>query len=293
MGGSTWHLTGRSVLITGAAGGIGSATARLLASRHTNLSLVDVQGSALHQLTIDLGGGALCHEVDITQREALDAAVAATLERFGRLDVVLVNAGVVTVGSVERGDPHAFERVITVNLLGSWQTVRAVLPHVIAAQGYILFVSSLAGTVQGPLHAAYNSSKAGLQALANTLRLEVGGLGVDIGTAHLFYTATQTARGAVEHPLMRGLPGLPEMKPKPVEETAALLVRGMERRSRTIAAPATRLALLVPDAFQLVMEGMARRNGWAAAIRKQERADGGKDVSPGSRDEGRHKGAVR
>src|SRR2546425_959521 len=85
------------------------------------------------------------------------------------------------------------------------------LPHVIATQGYILFVSSIAGTVQGPLHAAYNSSKAGLQAFANTLRLEVQGLGVDIGTAHLVYTATETARGAVEHPLMRGLPGLRAM----------------------------------------------------------------------------------
>ncbi len=269
MRGSKWHLTGRSVMITGAAGGIGAATARLLAARQAHLSLVDVQGSALHQLASDLGGGAMCHEVDITQREALEPAVAATLDRFGRLDVVLVNAGVVTVGSVERGDPQAFERVIMVNLMGAWQTVRAVLPHVIAAQGYILCVSSIAGTVQGPLHAAYNSSKAGLQAFANTLRLEVQGLGVDVGTAHLLYTATETARGAVEHPLMRGLPGLRAMKPQPVEETAAMLVRGIERRSRTIATAAARLALLFPDVFQLALEGLARRHGWAAAIREQ------------------------
>jgi short-subunit dehydrogenase len=278
MQGSKWRVTGKSVLITGAASGIGEATARLLAARQTHLSLLDVRRDALHQLASDLGTAAMCHEADITQREALDAAVAATLDRFGQLDVVLVNAGVVTVGSVERGDPQAFERVIMVNLMGSWQTVRAVLPHLITSQGYILFVSSLAGTVQGPLHAAYNSSKAGLQALANTLRLEVQGLGVDVGTAHLFYTATETGRGAVEHPLMRGLPGLPTMKPQPVEETAAMLVRGIEHRSRTIATPATRLAILVPDVFQLAMEGMARRHGWAAAIRELERAEGGKDA---------------
>ena len=76
MRGSKWHLKGRSVLITGAAGGIEAATARLLATRQTHLSLVDVQGKALHQLTSDLGEGAMCQEVDITQREALDAAVA-------------------------------------------------------------------------------------------------------------------------------------------------------------------------------------------------------------------------
>jgi NAD(P)-dependent dehydrogenase (short-subunit alcohol dehydrogenase family) len=269
---STWRLTGKSVLITGAANGIGAATARLLAARNIQLSLLDVQGSTLRQLALELRGKVICYEADITQSEALDEAVASTLDRFGRLDVVLVNAGIVTVGSVERGDPHAFEQVITVNLLGAWRTVRAVLPHVIAAKGYILFVSSLAGTIQGPLHAAYNSSKAGLQAFANTLRLEVQGLGVDIGTAHIFYTDTETGRGAVEHPLIRGLPGMRMMKPSPVQVTATMLLRGMEHRRRTIATPAAHLALLVPDVFQLTMETLARRNRWAAIINEQERA---------------------
>jgi NAD(P)-dependent dehydrogenase (short-subunit alcohol dehydrogenase family) len=268
---SNWHLTGKSVLITGAANGIGAATARLLAAQNTHLSLIDVQGSTLRQLALELGGKVICYEADITQSEALNEAVASTLDHFGRLDVVLVNAGIVTVGSVERGDPQAFEQVIKVNLLGSWQTVRTVLPHVIAAQGYILFVSSLAGTVQGPLHAAYNSSKAGLQAFANTLRLEVQGLGVDIGTAHLFYTDTETGRGAVEHPLIRGLPGMRMMKPSPVQKTATMLVRGMEHRRRTIATPAAHLALLVPDVFQFTMETLARRYRWAAIIKELER----------------------
>ena len=266
------NLRGKSVLITGAANGIGAATARLLAARNTHLSLVDVQGITLRQLALELGGKVICHEADITQREALDKAVASTLDHFGQLDVVLVNAGIVTVGSVERGNPYAFEQVINVNLLGAWRTVRAVLPHVIAAKGYIIFVSSLAGTIQGPLHAAYNSSKAGLQAFANTLRLEVQGLGVDIGTAHLFYTDTETGRGAVEHPLIRGLPGIRMMKPSPVEETAAMLVRGMEHRSRTIVTPAGHLALLVPDVFQLAMERLALRNRWASIIHEQAKA---------------------
>ena len=69
----------KCVLITGAANGIGAATARLLAARKTHLSLVDIQGSALRQVTLDLGVDAICHEVDITQRKALDEAVANTL----------------------------------------------------------------------------------------------------------------------------------------------------------------------------------------------------------------------
>lgn len=281
MSDNAWNLNGKSILITGAAQGIGAATARLLARRQARLSLLDIEGSALQQLAGELGETMLYRQADITESDAMEEAVAATVERFGRLDVALVNAAIVTVGSVERGDPEAFERVVSVNLLGSWRTVRAVLPHIIEARGYILFVSSLSGTIRGPLHAAYNSSKAGLQAFANTLRLEVQGLGVDIGVAHNIYTATQTGRAAVEHPLMRGLPGLPELKPLPVEKTAAMLVRGIERRSRTIIVPAARLVLLTPDLFQLaVFERMARRYRWADAIQQLERENrGGAEAS--------------
>ena len=281
MPGNTWNLNGKSVLITGAARGIGAETARLLAGLQARLSLLDTQGAALQELARDLGETMLYQQADITQSDALEEAVAATVERFGRLDVAVVNAAIVTVGSVERGDPEAFERVVSVNLLGSWKTVRAVLPHIIEARGYILFVSSLSWTIHGPLHAAYNSSKAGLQALANTLRLEVQGLGVDIGVAHNIYTATQTGREAVEHPLIRGLPGLPKMKPQPVEKTASMLVRGIEQRSRTIIVPAARLAVLAPDIFQLAVERMARRHRWANAIQQREQGSSGRAVALG------------
>ena len=254
MRGNAWNLKGKSVLITGAAQGIGAETARLLAGRQARLSLLDTQDAALQELARDLGATTLYQQADITQSGALEEAVAATVERFGRLDVAVVNAAIVTVGSVERGNPEAFERVVSVNLLGVvGDPCAPPAAHYRSPRLHPVRVSSLSGTIQGPLHAAYNSSKAGLQALANTLRLEVQGLGVDIGVAHNIYTATQTGREAVEHPLIRGLPGLPKMKPQPVEKTAAMLVRGMEQRSRTLIVPAARLALLTPDLFQLAV----------------------------------------
>src|SRR5260370_38867325 len=115
------------------------------------------------------------------------------------------------------------------------------------------------------MHAAYNSGKAGLQALANMLRLEVQGLGVDIGVAHNIYTATQTGREAVEHALIRQLLGRPKMKPQTVGKTAAMLVLGIEQRSRTIIVAAARLALLSPDTCQLAGNSSTRRNRWAYA----------------------------
>jgi len=270
-----FSLKGKVALVTGASQGIGRAIALALSCAGASVVLAARNAEKLQGLAEEIGaaqGVALPVQMDVGEAQEVKSGFRQALDRFGRLDVVVVNAGIVTVGSVERGDPHAFEQVINVNLLGAWRTVRAVLPHVIAAKGYIIFVSSLAGTIQGPLHAAYNSSKAGLQAFANTLRLEVQGLGVDIGTAHLFYTDTETGRGAVEHPLIRGLPGIRMMKPSPVEETAAMLVRGMEHRSRTIVTPAGHLALLVPDVFQLAMERLALRNRWASIIHEQAKA---------------------
>ena len=103
MPGNAWNLKGKSVLITGAARGIGAETARLLAGRQARLSLIDTQGAALQELARDLGETTLYQQADITQSGALEEAVAATVERFGRLDVAVVNAAIVTVGSVERG----------------------------------------------------------------------------------------------------------------------------------------------------------------------------------------------
>lgn len=257
------------VLITGAAGGIGSELARQLSAEGASLALVDVQAEALRRVAEALSATAIWSVTDITRLGELEVAMADAVARFGGLDALVANAGVVTVASVEQIDPAEFDRVIEVNLLGTWRTARAALPHLIASKGYLLFVSSLAGDLQGPLHASYNASKAGIQAFANTLRLEVEGLSVQIGVAHLNYTDTETARAAVGHPAMRKLSGMRTMRPIPTTKTAAALARAIERRSRRIVTPrVTSAALPIRDFLQRRLEGLARRRSWAAAIRE-------------------------
>src|SRR5438105_15935434 len=92
--------------------------------------------------------------------------------------------------------PDAFERPLEVHLLGTWRTVRACLPHIIATRGYVLVVASLAAIAHGPGMAAYTASKAGAEALAECLRLEVRPLGGHVGDAYFSRIATHMVAGA-------------------------------------------------------------------------------------------------
>src|SRR3954454_7399311 len=101
-------------------------------------ALAGLAPELLEQRAAELGGDTAFFEADVTDREAVEAAVAGAVERFGGLDVVVANAGVATGGPLAVIDPDDFERLIDVNLLGVWRTVRAALPHVTARSGYVL-----------------------------------------------------------------------------------------------------------------------------------------------------------
>jgi len=113
----------------------------------------------------------------------------------------MANAGIAAAGFIRSIDPAAFEKVIEVDLLGVWRTVRVCLPALIASRGYCLVVSSMAAVVHIPGNAPYNAAKAGVEAFANTLRAEVRHLGVDVGVAHPTWIATDMVNSADEHPV--------------------------------------------------------------------------------------------
>src|SRR5690348_10496761 len=156
---ASYPVAGKSVLITGAARGIGAETARRLAAKGAKVSLVGLEPEELEKVAAQCGSDAIWFETDVTDWDALERAASGTVESFGGIDVVMANAGIASGGLVRYTDTDAWERVIEVNLLGVWRTVRTCLPHVIERKGYILPVASLAAAAHSPVMSAYSASK--------------------------------------------------------------------------------------------------------------------------------------
>jgi NAD(P)-dependent dehydrogenase (short-subunit alcohol dehydrogenase family) len=244
----TWDLRGKTVLITGAARGIGAESARRAAAAGANVALVGLEPEELQRVAAQCGSGAAAFECDVTDWQALERAVEGTVERFGGIDVVMANAGVAPAGMVRSVDPAAFERTVEINLLGVWRTVRASLPQVIERKGYVLVTASLAAAIHGPGMAAYSAAKAGAEAFADSLRTEVKHLGVDVGVAYFGFIDTDMVRATDAHPALGALranAGGPIAKTYPVSQVGKAVVEGMEKRSRWVVVPRWSRALLV------------------------------------------------
>jgi NAD(P)-dependent dehydrogenase (short-subunit alcohol dehydrogenase family) len=186
---------GKNVLITGGARGIGAATATELARRGARISLVGLEPDLLARNIETLGPDHMWVEADVTDQTAVDSAVSATVQQFGGIDVLIANAGIVNLGTVHTADPELFARTISVNLTGVYRTVFAAAPHLVASRGYLLIVASIASFAPMPGGAAYAASKAGVESLAATLRLELAPDGVDVGSIHPSWIDTDLVRG--------------------------------------------------------------------------------------------------
>lgn len=232
-------LTGRTVLITGAARGIGAQVARLAAARGARVACVGLEPQLLKEVAAEVDG--LWYECDVTDQAALDAATAATVDRFGSIDVVVANAGIANLGTVAVGPVDALVRTVEVNLLGVMRTVSATLPQVAQARGHFLLVSSAAAFTAMPGMAAYCASKAGVEQFGNVLRLEQRHAGVTVGTAHPIWIDTDLVRDiradlASFRAALKKLPW-PLSRVISVEDCAAALVKGIEGRRRKVYVP--------------------------------------------------------
>ena len=254
-----YDLAGKTVLITGAARGIGAQVARLAAARGAKVSAVGLEPELLRQVATEVDG--YWHEADVTDQSGMDAAVEAAARHFGGIDVVVANAGIANLGTVATGPVEALVRTVEVNLIGVIRTVSATLPHVTAARGHVLIVSSAAAFAAMPGMAAYCASKAGVEQFGNVLRLENADRGVTVGTCHPIWIDTDLVRDIREdlesfRYALKRLPW-PLSSVISVEQCAQAVVRGIERRKRKVYVP--RSLAMVQALRPIVLSGLSDR----------------------------------
>jgi NADP-dependent 3-hydroxy acid dehydrogenase YdfG len=197
----TKSLAGTVALVTGASSGIGEATGRALAELGAAVALVARRKGRLDRLAAEItdnGGRAVALEADVTERQQAEAAVARTVEEWGRLDTVINNAGVMLLGPIVDAPVEEWERMVHLNLLGLLYTAHAALPHLLkAAQDEprrvadLVNISSVAGRVAREGSGVYNLTKHGVGAFSESLRQEVTGRHVRISLVEPGAVATE------------------------------------------------------------------------------------------------------
>ncbi|RSS41857.1 SDR family NAD(P)-dependent oxidoreductase [Streptomyces sp. WAC08241] len=260
-----YNLAGRTVLLTGSTGGLGTALARSLRERGANLALLDLDGDLARQQAADLGPQTAARgwAADVRDLDSLRSAADDAAAHFGRLDVAIAGAGIASMAPLETLDPELWERVIDINLSGAWRTFRATLPHVKQTKGYLLAISSMAAFVHSPLNGPYVASKAGLWALCDATRLELRHEKVAVGSAHptFFKTPmmddihTDDAGNTLWGGNRSGL-----WKMIPLDEVVDAITTGIERRSPMIVAPRSfALAARVPGLIRPLVDRIGFR----------------------------------
>jgi NAD(P)-dependent dehydrogenase (short-subunit alcohol dehydrogenase family) len=251
-------LAGKSVLITGAARGIGAELARKAAARGARVALVGLEPERLAALADELGPEHLWVEADVTDADALKTAVQRTVDTFGGLDIAVANAGIAPLTTVYTASAHSLARTIEVNLIGSMLTAHAALPEVAKRKGHILLISSAAAFTVLPGMSAYCAAKAGLERFGDALRLEVAHRGVTVASAHPTWIDTDLVRDT-EAALptfaksRKQLPG-PLGAYTSVEDCAQALVENLETRRRRVFVPGS---VAVVSALRQMVTGAA------------------------------------
>ena len=227
-------LSGQVVFITGAAGGIGRATAHRLAANGASIVVADIDAEGARRVAAELPS-ALGLAMDVRRAEDAERAVAAALERFGRIDVLVNNAGVNTFKDrvdIDRFSEEEWHRIVSIDLDGLFIVSRAVLqPMVAEGRGRIVNIASVVGVTAMRLQSAFVAAKAGVIHLTRSMALELGPKGILVnalapgsvlteGTKMLFYGEDGTFRaqmaGFMQH--------VPLGRPAHVEEIAEAIL---------------------------------------------------------------------
>ena len=175
-------IRGKVAIVTGASSGIGRAIARLFAAEGARLALAARSTDKLEKLAGEIGPAPLILSIDLAQPAEVERMVAETLAHFGRVDVLMANAGVYIPGEAAEGDPDAWDNLLAVNVSSVFRSVRAVLPGMIAQRsGDIVVTSSIAGHQALRGEPVYSASKHAVQTFVHTVRRQVAPHNIRIG----------------------------------------------------------------------------------------------------------------
>ena len=220
------------VLITGASSGIGRELAFELARRGAKLGLVARRAELLHEIISEMEpssrANAIALPADVQSAQSMRATAECLIEQFGRVDVLIANAGIGVTNPGAEFDADKLASVINVNLIGAANSVAAVLPEMVTRRaGHLVAISSLAAYRGLPKSAAYCASKAGVSAMFESLRLDLAPLGIEVTIIH---------PGFIKTPLTAGrqakLPWLMD-----VTDAVNKMLRAIEKRKKSYAFP--------------------------------------------------------
>lgn len=240
---TTFPLARKVVLITGAGGGLGSSLAEVLVERGAHVALIDIDEDAAERAAAALPPSqAFAARGDVTDLESMQAAVARTIERFGRLDVAIANAGILgRAATLRTTTPEEVSRVMTVNVSGAVNTVAAAIEPVIANRGQVVVVSSVYAFMSGAGAVPYAMSKAAVSQLGRGLAIELAPHGASAMTSYFSLLETDLIRQGIDaHPdalaVLDTSPSflLNRISPR---TAASAIADGLEVRSRRVLLP--------------------------------------------------------
>ncbi|MFC4127737.1 short-chain dehydrogenase/reductase [Nocardia rhizosphaerae] len=258
--GPTYEVAGKVVLVTGAGQGIGRELAAILHGRGAALAVADIDTEAAERAAAALGPGTFALGADVADRERMRSAIDEVVHRFGRLDVVVANAGVTPVpATVRTMDPADFDRVLRINLTGAFNTVHPALEHIVRTAGHVVVVSSCAAFAPGMGGSPYMMSKAAVEQFGRALRVELAPHGASAGVAYFGIVDTAMTHDMLDtDDLGRALDGL---LPWPLnirisaEHAACAIADGIARRApRTIAPRGWEPYALLRGAINVVLD---------------------------------------